>query len=118
MFCTKCGNDVKDGSAFCTSCGAPINQAPVEEAPVQEAPVVEEKKQPVNDFQARNAGLVNKADQAVISEETREAKKQEQLAKEEGVNVEVIHSRLYRAKQWIRKNYQAEYDEYIRMTQG
>lgn len=53
-----------------------------QEAPVQEAPVVEEKKQPVNDFQARNAGLVNKADQAVISEETREAKKQEQLAKE------------------------------------
>ena len=43
---------------------------------------------------------------------------QEQLAKEEGVNVEVIHSRLYRAKQWIRKNYQAEYDEYIRMTEG
>lgn len=53
-----------------------------QEVPVQEAPVVEEKKQPVNDFQARNAGLVNKADQAVISEETREAKKQEQLAKE------------------------------------
>jgi len=43
---------------------------------------------------------------------------QEQLAKEEGVNVEVIHSRLYRAKQWIRKNYQAEFDEYIKMTEG
>ena len=53
-----------------------------QEAPVQETPVVEEKQQPVNDFQARNAGLVNKVDQAVISEETREAKKQEQLAKE------------------------------------
>ena len=53
-----------------------------QKVPVQETPVVEEKQQPVNDFQARNAGLVNKVDQAVISEETREAKKQEQLAKE------------------------------------
>lgn len=48
MFCTKCGNDVKDGSAFCTSCGAPINQAPVEEAPVVEAaPVVNDVNEPV-----------------------------------------------------------------------
>lgn len=38
---------------------------------------------------------------------------QEEIAKQMNVNVDVIYSRLYRAKQWIRKNYQKEYDRYI-----
>ncbi|WP_418694094.1 zinc-ribbon domain-containing protein, partial [Adlercreutzia equolifaciens] len=24
MFCTKCGNEMPDGSKFCTKCGAPM----------------------------------------------------------------------------------------------
>ncbi len=34
MFCTKCGNQLKDGSKFCTKCGAPVKMP-------QPAPVVE-----------------------------------------------------------------------------
>ena len=30
-----------------------------------------------------------------------------------GVHVDVIHSRLYRAKQWVRKNYQEQYEEVL-----
>ncbi len=26
MFCTKCGTNIPDGSAFCTKCGAPVGQ--------------------------------------------------------------------------------------------
>lgn len=39
MFCTKCGNEVKEGTAFCTVCGEPVKAAPVEEtaAPVEES---------------------------------------------------------------------------------
>lgn len=36
---------------------------------------------------------------------------QEQIAKDQGVEKDVISSRLYRAKQWIRQNYRAQYDE-------
>lgn len=36
---------------------------------------------------------------------------QEQVAKEQGVGKEVISSRLYRAKQWIRQNYREQYEE-------
>ncbi len=35
---------------------------------------------------------------------------QAQVAEELGITLEVLHSRLYRARQWIRKNYQTEYD--------
>lgn len=35
----------------------------------------------------------------------------EVFAMEQGVSVDVIHSRLYRAKQWARKHYQEQYDE-------
>lgn len=28
MFCPNCGNDVPEGSAFCTNCGTPMQQAP------------------------------------------------------------------------------------------
>lgn len=36
---------------------------------------------------------------------------QEQVAKDQGVEKDVISSRLYRAKQWIRQNYREKYDE-------
>lgn len=37
MFCTKCGNQMPDGSKFCTKCGAPMGAA-APEAPVESAP--------------------------------------------------------------------------------
>lgn len=36
---------------------------------------------------------------------------QEQVAKDQGVEKDVISSRLYRAKQWIRQNYREQYEE-------
>jgi len=43
---------------------------------------------------------------------------QEKIAEHMGVKVDVIYSRLYRAKQWIRNNYQKEYENYLKMTEG
>lgn len=40
-------------------------------------------------------------------------KPQAQVAKEMNVSLQVLHSRLYRAKRWIKKNYKEEYDEII-----
>ncbi len=37
MICPKCGKEVREGSAFCGSCGAPI-QAPAQPGAVQQAP--------------------------------------------------------------------------------
>lgn len=42
---------------------------------------------------------------------------QEQIAKRMGVHIDVIYSKLYRAKQWIRKNYQEEYEKYLKMVE-
>lgn len=42
---------------------------------------------------------------------------QEQIAKQMGVDIDVIYSRLYRAKQWIRKNYKEEYERYLKLTE-
>ena len=39
---------------------------------------------------------------------------QEEIAKRLGVKVEAVHSKLYRAKQWIRKNYKEEYEKYVK----
>lgn len=37
MFCEKCGNQISDGVAFCSSCGAPLNEkVRTESMPVQE----------------------------------------------------------------------------------
>ena len=36
---------------------------------------------------------------------------QEQVAREEGVEKDVISSRLYRAKKWIRQNYKEQYEK-------
>lgn len=35
MFCTKCGNELKEGAKFCTKCGTPIDGAKEVEAPVE-----------------------------------------------------------------------------------
>lgn len=43
---------------------------------------------------------------------------QEVIAERMGVSVDVIYSRLYRAKQWIRKNYKEEYETYVKLTEG
>ena len=42
----------------------------------------------------------------------------EEIAKQLDVNVEVIYSRLYRAKQWIRQTYKEEYENYVKMIEG
>lgn len=43
---------------------------------------------------------------------------QEDIAESYDVHIDVVYSRLYRAKQWIRKNYKEQYEEYVRLTQG
>ena len=43
---------------------------------------------------------------------------QEEIAAHLCVEVDVVHSRLYRAKQWIRKTYKDEYERYRSLTQG
>lgn len=40
-------------------------------------------------------------------------KPQADVADELGITLDVLHSRLYRAKQWIRKNYEKEYREVV-----
>lgn len=40
-------------------------------------------------------------------------KTQLEAANELGITLEVLHSRLYRAKQWIRKNYERKYRETV-----
>jgi len=39
---------------------------------------------------------------------------QDEIAESLGVDVDVVYSRLYRAKQWIRKTYKEEYEEYLK----
>lgn len=43
---------------------------------------------------------------------------QEIIAKRLGIKVESVYSRLYRAKQWIRNNYQEEYEKYIKAIEN
>ena len=40
-------------------------------------------------------------------------KSQQEAAEQLGIAVEVLNSRLYRARQWIRKNYENEYREVV-----
>lgn len=40
-------------------------------------------------------------------------KSQQEVADELGITIDVLHSRLYRAKQWIRKNYGEQYEEVV-----
>lgn len=41
---------------------------------------------------------------------------QDDIAESLGVDVDVVYSRLYRAKQWIRKTYKEEYEHYLKMV--
>lgn len=42
MFCTKCGNNMPDGSAFCTKCGAKMEPLPVKQTEgTEDLPVVD-----------------------------------------------------------------------------
>lgn len=43
MICKNCGAQIPDGSAFCTECGAPVQQ----EQPVQQEPVQQPQYTPV-----------------------------------------------------------------------
>ncbi|MBE7064895.1 MAG: hypothetical protein E7384_03660 [Ruminococcaceae bacterium] len=52
MFCSNCGNNCTDGSAFCTNCGANLNTQPTQpanEQPVSQVdqPVFQQTEQPV-----------------------------------------------------------------------
>lgn len=40
MFCESCGSSVPDGQAFCSNCGAPVNQA-AQAQPVYQQPVAQ-----------------------------------------------------------------------------
>ena len=42
---------------------------------------------------------------------------QEEIAERMGVSVDVIYGRLYRAKQWIRKNFKKEFEKYKKSTE-
>lgn len=41
---------------------------------------------------------------------------QEKIAEHMGIRKDVLQSRLYRAKQWIRKTYRADYERYKKLT--
>ena len=47
MFCTKCGKELREGAAFCTSCGTPVSKPvnpgppPVEPPPITQRPPVQ-----------------------------------------------------------------------------
>ena len=62
MFCSKCGNQFADGSAFCPSCGQPVNAAPQQPAqpqqPVYQQPVYQQPQyqQPAAPQQTAPAG--------------------------------------------------------------
>ena len=48
MFCSKCGTQFADGSAFCPICGTPVNAAPQQpQQPVYQQPVQPQYQQPV-----------------------------------------------------------------------
>ena len=41
MICTKCGTNLPDNAAFCTTCGTAVTQPTTEQAPVMEQPIVQ-----------------------------------------------------------------------------
>ena len=48
MFCSKCGTQFADGSAFCPICGTPVNAAPQQpQQPVYQQPAQPQYQQPV-----------------------------------------------------------------------
>ena len=65
MFCTKCGNQFADGSAFCPSCGAPVNAAP--QQPVYQQPVQPQYQQPAPQVAPVGAMDLNKIWHMIIA---------------------------------------------------
>ena len=39
MFCVKCGNQIQDGTAFCSACGNRVGEVPVASSSVTVMPV-------------------------------------------------------------------------------
>jgi len=39
MFCSQCGNEIKQGSSFCTKCGKRLVSAPSRDKPAMQAPI-------------------------------------------------------------------------------
>lgn len=80
MFCTKCGSQFADGSAFCPNCGAPVNaapeqpvqpeqpvyQQPVYQQPVYQQPAQPQYQQPYQPAPAGNLGATLKKNLALI----------------------------------------------------
>lgn len=54
MFCTNCGNELKDGSRFCNACGAPVEAN--SEAPVAKTQAMPPSKESPADNQTNFAG--------------------------------------------------------------
>lgn len=70
MFCTKCGNQIKDGFKFCPKCGAP---AYVEkEKPQGEVKEVEKVSDEVNVNSKSDAALANKKNVNASQSKTKE----------------------------------------------
>ncbi len=54
-FCSKCGNNVPDGTSFCPQCGSQINAAPPQQDPQGQAPQ-QPQGAPQQNYQAPQGG--------------------------------------------------------------
>ncbi len=69
MFCTKCGKQLKEGTSFCTGCGAKINPLPPQDAAPQPAAPAPQPAAPMQQAQepaAPKKGLPKGAKIAII----------------------------------------------------
>ena len=76
MFCSKCGNQIKDGFKFCPKCGAPVyvnKEAPDSEVKKEEVEEVANETKVSSD---NDVVLVNKAKNTKETESTPKAKKE------------------------------------------
>lgn len=58
MFCVKCGNELKDGTKFCTKCGAPVSK-PVSSPSNQEIPTEKKVMPPTMPIDDNTANAVS-----------------------------------------------------------
>lgn len=64
MYCGKCGSQIDDGLAFCTVCGAPVNNnggqsvQPVAQMPTAQEPITLTQAEPVRENGFAIAGLI------------------------------------------------------------